>query len=97
MFAPIEKVLSSQWEGGNLDALGASMQMWRGAGQFDNLRKTQLRSWLSTSPPGKRVDMKTKPPPRWRTWGVVIVARLLRDRQGDLQEALRLDVWSRRT
>ena len=80
MFEPMERAVLSVWEDAELDAIGIAMQQWGGEGQFDGLRASQLRDWLSHTPPGVRRSTKDSmkhAPPRWRTWGIVEVAEMI--------------------
>jgi hypothetical protein len=54
IFEPMERAVRSVWEDAELDAIGIAMQQWGGEGQFDGLRASQLRDWLSHTPPIRR-------------------------------------------
>ena len=83
------------WSDDKLDEIGVAMQYWRGDGQFDNLRKTQLRNHLSRPPPGIRLSKKTSlkdAPPRWKSWQIVKVAALISSSGVEMRKLLKLDI-----
>lgn len=76
------------WPVETVDSIALAMQAWRGDGQVDNMTGITLRNYISTPPRGIR---KRDPPPRYRTWSVVRVARLLLDHGPELRRLLKLD------
>ena len=93
LFGPVQLAVSSSWEGAELDAIGIAIQQWSGDERFDGLRETQLRDWLSKTPPGFRRSRKLSAkdaPPRWRTWAIVEVADLIHTHGDQMASMLRL-------
>lgn len=94
LFSPMAAAVGSTWEEWELQRIGIAIQMWSGPGARDNLRARHLKRWLSEKPKGWRADKKTalkNAPPRWRTWSIVKVARLLLDHGDELREKLSFD------
>ena len=78
------------WTEKSLDAVGLAMQGWRGDGFIKNLRGDRLKNYINKPPLARRVDRRTKPPPRYRSAAVVRVARLLVDHGVALRRLLNL-------
>ena len=84
------------WSDAELDWIGKAMQLWDGPGQRDDLRATSFRNHMRKDeklmPRGVGRDNKTKGPPRWRTWSIVLVADLIHTRGPELRRQLKLDL-----
>ena len=93
--ALLHAALHRSWSAGTLDAVGAAMQAWRGAGRHDGLRHDHLVRYVtrqqrfpaSPRPAGGKRDG----PPRWRSAPVLLaVANLIRRDGVELRRLLRL-------
>ena len=72
--------------------IGVAIQAWDGDGQCDGLTSHKLREHRNKNPDGQPAKGgKTRAPRRWKTWSVMRVAALVKQRAGDLQRALKLD------
>ena len=76
------------WSDAELDWIGKAMQLWDGPGQRDD----HMRKDEKLMPRGVGRDNKTKGPPRWRTWSIVLVADLIHTRGPELRRQLKLDL-----
>lgn len=93
LFEPIERALKCcTWTHSDYEKIGTAIQLWDGPGQHDGLGKTQLDSYIHKPPLGSRLNKKTAPPVRWRTWSVVKVAAMMKEHGVALRRALKLDV-----
>ena len=78
------------WPEEVLDQVATAMQAWRGEGAVANLTGALLRNYISTPPLAVRARSKDPPPPRYRSWAVVRVARLLFTKGSKLRNLLAL-------
>ena len=92
IYSPLVYAFSDvSWSRASLDAVALAMQAWRSAGQYDGLNGQLLSMYISSPPSAARTSKKSKPPPRYRSWAVVRVARIIHDHGPKLRELLRLD------
>ena len=95
IYTPLIKAFSKvSWRRDALDAVALAMQAWRSAGQYDGLSGHLLSVYISSPPSAARTSRKTKPPPRYRSWAVVRVARLVHDHGPKMRKLLKLDATS---
>ena len=52
----------------------------------------RIKDYFKSKPVGMRPDKKTKGPPRWRTWSIVLVAETVRKHGVTLRKLLGLDM-----
>ena len=76
-FEPLEHAHKHlAWTEGALDDISLAMQAWRGEGQVDGLSGALLKNYINRPPLSAVVTKKRDPPPRYRSWVIVRVARL---------------------
>ena len=92
LFNPMKRALKATWHEHELEAIGIQMQLWRGDGQFDGVRKGQLKEYIKKQPLGVQLSKKTEPLPRWRTWSIVRIAEVVLKRGAEMRKLLKLDM-----
>ena len=78
------------WPDEVLGQVATAMQAWRGEGAVAGLTGAVLRNYITTAPLAVRVRSKDPPAPRYRSWAVVRVARLLHKHGAQLRALLAL-------
>ena len=97
VYEPLSKGFNGSWAHDEYDRVRLAMQAWDGPGQIDGLTVGNIKAYINPKtgqPLGARADAKTKPPPRWRTWAVVKVAKLIKDHGREFRRLLLLDSQS---
>ena len=96
LYKPLQLVICGGGGGdraASLERIRAAIKAWRKAGERGALQVHHLREWLTKTPPGPTPPgSKSKPPPRWRSAGVLDVAALVKKHGPELRKLLRLDV-----
>ena len=78
-FEPLEHAHKDvAWTEGALDDIALGMQAWRGEGHVDGLSGVLLKHYVRNPPLSAVVTKKRDPPPRYRSWVIVRVARMLK-------------------
>ena len=81
-----------QWTEQALDSIGLAMQAWCDDGRVDKLTGDLLKKYVYKPRLGApKAGSRRDPPPRYRSWVIVRVARLLLDRGAGLRRLLELD------
>ena len=81
-----------QWTEQALDSIGLAMQAWCDDGRVDKLTGILLKKYVYKPRLGPaKPESRREPPPRYRSWAIVRVARLLLDRGAALRRLLLLD------
>ena len=92
IFDPIIHAHKVEWREESLHAIALAMQAWCDDGRVDKLTGILLKKYVYKPRLGPaKPESRREPPPRYRSWAIVRVARLLLDRGAALRRLLLLD------
>ena len=96
--APLDKPLHRSFKllkasKARLEPIRLAMKAWRKAGERGDLQLHHLQNYIRKDPPGpKPPGSKSQAPARWRSSGILEVAKLIKKYGPELRKLLRLDV-----
>ena len=97
LYEPLKAAYTgTRWQEPLLDEIGIVLQLWDGPGSFDGkISGKDVSNYISRTKKellAAKVKSKDRPPPRWKSWTVVLVAELVYKHAVALRGLLRLDV-----
>ena len=79
LWEPLQAAFGAVWHADDLNKVGAAMQAWDGPGCCDALLPSRVRYYFEKPPVGPKQTTKDKSKPRWQSWSVMKIARLIKD------------------
>ena len=92
LWAPLIAAYDAEWTAGDLEATARAMHDWKGEGRKQGLDAGRLKGHRDKAPKGGRLGQKAKgakrAPSRLRTFSIMKIARLIKQRGKELRDAL---------